>query len=135
RKLGSGFLKRAHIQHIEVKAPAAEARAVLTAMRAMFGSEADRVLPALKPNQPKARMSVPSMYMGTLCAGSGLGVPSGRNLPIRGPRRVAPASAVKPPTMCTTVEPAKSTWPWPSPQFAPRRDSQPPPHTQLPYTG
>jgi hypothetical protein len=36
-----------------------------------------------------------------------------------------------PPIACTTLEPAKSTAPWPSPQFFPACASHPPPHTQL----
>src|SRR5579884_3959830 len=111
RKLGSGFLYFSHMMHMAVTAPAAEDSAVFTAMRAMFGSVADRVLPALKPNQPRARKSVPVMYIGTLCAGSGVGWPPGRYLPMRGPSRYAPTSDVPPPTMWTTEEPAKSTWP------------------------
>ena len=37
------------------------------------------------------------------------GVPSFLNLPMRGPSTIAPASAEKPPTACTTEEPAKSS--------------------------
>src|SRR5438128_4061275 len=135
RKLGSGFLYQPHGASRAVAPAAAEARAVLTATRAPFRSAAGRVLPVLKPNQPKASSRVPSMYMGTLWAGIGLGVPSGLNLPMRGPTTMAPARALNPPTMWTTEEPAKSTWPWPSPKLAPSRDSQPPPQTQWPYTG
>jgi hypothetical protein len=40
-----------------------------------------------------------------------------------------------PPCRWTTELPAKSTWPWPRPKFAPSWDNQPPPHTQLAYTG
>ena len=41
--------------------------------------------------------------------------PSRLNLrPRRGPRTIAPASAMKPPIVCTTVEPAKSWKPVPS---------------------
>src|SRR5260370_1249218 len=101
----------------------------------MLGAVADRVLPVLKPNQPNASSNVPGLYIGTLCAGAGVGVPSGGYLPIRGPRNDAATRAVTPPTMWTTDEPAKSTWPWPRPKFSPRAASQPWPHTQLPYTG
>ena len=52
-------------------------------------------------------------------------------LPMRGPMTIAPASAMTPPIACTTPEPAKSTAPWPSPQFMPPCASQPPPQTQF----
>src|SRR4051812_30694884 len=97
RKLGSGLPNRSHMYDTDASAPAAEDRSVLTAIRATFGSAAERTLPLLKPNQPKAIRSVPSMYIGTLCAGSGLGRPSARNLPSRGPSAQAPTSAVTPP--------------------------------------
>ena len=120
---------------IDMKAPDADASMVLVAMRPMLRSAPARVLPGLKPNQPKARMNVPSMYIGTLWAGRALGVPSLLYLPMRGPMMNAPARAVTPPTMWTTDDPAKSTWPWPRPKLAPSLDSQPPPQTQLPNTG
>ena len=44
------------------------------------------------------------------------GVPSLLNLPMRGPRIMASASAAHPPVACTTPEPAKSTAPWPEVQ-------------------
>ena len=40
--------------------------------------------------------------------GIAFGVPSRLNLPMRGPMMMAMASAVIPPTECTTPEPAKS---------------------------
>ena len=49
------------------------------------------------------------------------------NLPMRGPSMITPAKAAQPPTLCTTVEPAKS--------YMPSFDSQPPPQTQCPTTG
>ncbi len=114
-----------------MKAPALEASIVLTAIVASRGSAADRLDPALKPNQPNASTSVPITIMGRLWPGIGLMVPSRRNLPARGPSTIVPASAVRPPVMCTTEAPAKSTWPCPRPQFTPMAPSQPPPHTQL----
>src|SRR5947209_20154860 len=111
RKLGSGLLNRDHMAHIAVNAAADEASTVLTTMRAAFASPTATALPALKPNQPKTRNSVPVMYIGTLWAGMGLGLPSGRNLPSRGPRKSVPARAATPPNMWTTEEPAKSTTP------------------------
>ena len=93
---------------------------------------ADRVEPALKPNQPKARTRVPTTARGRLWPGMAPMVPSARNRPRRGPSTMAPASPVSPPVMWTTLEPAKSTWPWPSRRFAPSWESHPPPHTQFP---
>ncbi len=105
---------------------------MFTATSAMRGSAAERVEPALKPNQPNARTSVPTTESGRLWPGIAPMVPSARNLPRRGPSTRVPASAVMPPVMWTTLEPAKSTWPWPSPVFAPSAASQPWPHTQWP---
>src|SRR5262245_65552714 len=104
-------------------------------MTATRRSPAARVLPGLKPNHPKARMKQPSAAIGMLWPGIGFGVPSLLYLPIRGPSTIAPASAVTPPTMWTTDEPAKSTWPWPSPKFLPSCERQPPAHTQLAKLG
>src|SRR5262249_35819877 len=98
-------------------------------------SVAASVLPGLNPNQPNARIRVPRATIGTSCAGIGFGVPSLLYLPIRGPRIQAPTSAVTPPVMCTTLDPAKSTCPLPSLKLAPRSASQPPPQTQAPNTG
>src|SRR5437763_928294 len=111
-------------------APAAVASIVQVAIDPIRTSVAASVLPGLKPNQPNARISVPSATIGTSCAGIGLAEPSLLNLPIRGPRTHAPTSAVTPPVMCTTLEPAKSTWPLPSLNIVPRSASQPPPQTQ-----
>ncbi len=77
-------------------------------------------------------ISVPMTAIGRLCPGRAPIAPSRRNLPIRGPSTIAPASPVMPPVMCTTEDPAKSTWPWPSAKFTPICASHPPPHTQLP---
>ena len=69
------------------------------------------VEPGLKPNQPKARMNVPASAIGMSWPGIGTDSPSLVYLPMRGPITIAPASAATPPTMWTTDEPAKSTWP------------------------
>src|SRR5436189_73899 len=58
--------------------------------------------------------------------------PSALYLPRRGPRRLAATSAMTPPVMCTTEEPAKSTWPCPRPRLCPGIASQRPPQVQLP---
>ena len=76
-------------------------------------------------------MNVPRSAIGMLCPGMGFGVPSLLYLPMRGPSIFAPTSAATPPVMCTTEEPAKSTWPWPRPKFDPIVESQPPPQTQF----
>ena len=104
---------------------------VFTATTAMRVSVPASVEPALKPNQPKARMKVPSTTMEMLWPGMALTLPSLPYLPMRGPSLRARKKAITPPVMCTTELPAKSTWPWPSPKFLPSVDSQPPPHTQL----
>src|SRR6266581_6509571 len=65
---GSGFLVRTHhIHRVAPNAPVAEASMVLTATTAMRRSVPARVEPGLKPNQPNARMNVPSMTIGMLC--------------------------------------------------------------------
>src|SRR5262245_31835227 len=118
-----------------LRQPAPLASIVHTAIEPIRRSVAASELPGLNPNQPNARISVPTATIGMLCAGMALGEPSLLNLPIRGPRTHAPQRAQRPPVMCTTLDPAKSTWPFPSPKLAPRSASQPPPQTQQPKTG
>ena len=89
------------------------------------------VEPALKPNQPNARMNVPIMAIGMWWPGMAFAVPSVLYLPRRGPSIFAPTKAMTPPVMWTTEEPAKSTWPCPRPKLLPSLASQPPPHTQF----
>ena len=60
---------------------------------------------------------MPSTAIGMSWAGIAFGEPSLLNLPMRGPRIIAPARAQTPPVMCTTLDPAKSTWPLPRPKF------------------
>src|SRR5262245_47988638 len=115
--------------------PAQAARFVLTAIAAMRRSVAASVDPGLKPIQPKRRMNVPVTTNTRLWAGNARGLPSGPYLPRRGPRMMASAIAQNPPTACTTVEPAKSTYPCPSPSVVPHCDIHPPPHTQQPKIG
>ncbi|MCY1540802.1 hypothetical protein D9M68_764610 [compost metagenome] len=99
-------------------APAEAARWVFRAIspRLTFIS---RLLPALKPNQPTQRIKPPSATRPRLCPGIKRGVPSVAKRPRRGPSTRMPASAHQAPTLCTTVEPAKSikpslaNQPWP----------------------
>src|SRR4051794_458582 len=89
--------------------PAQAARVVLVAMRPTASkSMADSVEPGLKPYQPNHRITVPSEAMIRSLGGVGP-PPSLLNLrPRRGPRAMAPQRAMTPPTVWTTVEPAKS---------------------------
>src|SRR5277367_625433 len=64
---GSGFLVlNHHIHSVAPTAPVAEASMVLTATTAMRRSDAASEEPGLNPNQPKARMKVPSITIGML---------------------------------------------------------------------
>src|SRR5256885_4235165 len=104
-------------------------------MRRLPFDEAPSVLPGLKPNQPKARMKQPISTAEMSCPRIGFAEPSRLNLPIRGPTIRHTASAVSPPTECTTPDPAKSAYPLPSPRFVPSCESHPPPHAQLAKSG
>src|SRR4051795_10488705 len=96
--------------------PAHAASVVLAATRPMpTKSMPDNVEPGLKPYQPNQRMTAPMDAMMRSCGGVGP-PPSRLNFrPILGPRTMAPASAMVPPTVCTTVDPAKSRKKMPSP--------------------
>ena len=90
--------------------PAAQAASVvLAATRPMpTKSIAESVLPGLKPYQPNHSSRPPEAAMVRSCGSIGP-PPSRLNLrPRRGPRTMAPARAMKPPMVWTTVEPAKS---------------------------
>src|SRR5664279_3320278 len=115
--------------------PATAARLVLTATTAIRKSVAPSVEPGLKPIQPNSRMNVPVTTKTRLCAGNARGFPSALYLPSRGPSMIARAIALKPPIACTTVEPAKSTYPCPRFMLEPSCESQPPPHAQHPKIG
>ena len=80
-------------------------------MRRLPLAAAPSVEPGLKPNQPNARMKQPSSTIVMSCPGIALGLPCRVNFPMRGPMIIAIASAVIPPTECTTPEPAKSAYP------------------------
>src|ERR1041385_2019253 len=64
--------------------------------------------PGLNPNHPNARMKQPHNTHMMSWPGIGFGLPSRVYLPMRGPTMSAQASAVMPPTECTTPDPAKS---------------------------
>ena len=124
----SGLPATIHTVAVAAIAPAAAARLVLMATRAMSEpSPTPRVEPGLKPNQPNQSRNIPSEARGRECPSSTLGLPSGPYLPMRGPSVLVPMNAAQPPTACTTVEPAKSVKPMPA--------SQPPPQIQWPTTG
>ncbi len=106
---------------------------MFTATRLIRRSVPAKAQPGLKPNQPKARMKDPTTTMGMLWPGIACArLPT--YLPTRGPSAIAPARPMTPPIAWTTPEPAKSTAPWPNPQFLPAWASQPPPQTQLAKT-
>src|SRR5262245_23410104 len=127
----SGFPNRNHQKNIADAEPKMAARFVLIATTEMRRSVAPSVEPGLNPIQPKRRMKVPTTTKARLWAGNALGFPSGPYFPIRGPRTTAKAIAANPPTACTTVDPAKSTYPCPQPMELPSCDIHPPPHTQF----
>src|SRR5581483_7907527 len=136
----SHFFDLGYTKNTATRPAAAAASVVLAATRPMPSqSMADRVEPGLKPYQPNHRITPPMAPR--LRSWGGVGPPPSRlNLrPMRGPRAMQPARAMKPPTVCTTVEPAKSrntvplVQPWNQPMVLP---SQPPgPQTQWPKIG
>src|SRR5579863_7939697 len=109
---GSGLLPRTfHIHRVVAIPPAAEASTVLTMLMPLRRSVPARLPPELSPNHPNARMKVPSITIGRLCGGIGLGVPSLLYFPRRGPSSLANQKAMTPPCRCTTEEPEKSQVP------------------------
>src|SRR5262249_50789378 len=131
----SGLPNRKYQSVIADAAPATAARFVLMAMTEMRRSVAPSVDPGLKPIHPNRRMKVPVTTNTMLCAGNARGFPSQSYLPTPGPKSPASPMAQNPPTPCTTVEPAKSQYPWPSPSVVPHCDIHPPPQTQQPNIG
>src|SRR5262245_50076866 len=118
-----------HIQFSAVAESKAVNAAVFVVMKMCaiaFGSAAI-VEPGLNPNQPSHRTKQPMTPEVMLWPGIGLTLPPGPYLPRRGPSTRMPASAAQPPTLCTTVDPAKSQ----NPAVA----SQPPPQIQWPVIG
>src|SRR6267143_116531 len=137
----SHFLEDLKAQNMAVK-PAAHAASVVFAATRPIPSKsiAESVLPGLKPYQPNQRMRPPLTAIVKSCGSIGA-PPSRLNLrPSRGPRTIEPASAMNPPIVCTTVEPAKSWKPipndgkkWPS---LPIKANQPSgPQAQWPMIG
>src|SRR3989304_4143513 len=118
----SGFPSVNQAARVALKAAAAAALLVVTAIRAMSAQEAAMVLPGLKPNHPNQSTKQPIVADVILWPGIGLTFPSFVYFPIRGPSMMIPASAAHPPTEWTTGEPAKSH----IPSFC----SHPPPHPQ-----
>ncbi len=92
---------------------------VFTTTKLMRRSVPESVEPGLKPNQPNARMNVPSTTIGDVVPRDRLRLALASNLPMRGPITMAPARPMMPPIAWTTPEPAKSTAPWPRPQLMP----------------
>src|SRR3954454_19412407 len=94
---------------MEVSPAEHAAKVVLAATRPIpTKSIADSVLQGLKPCHPNQRIKPPFTAMVRSCGSIGP-PPSRLNLrPKRGPRTMAPASAMNPPNVCTTVDPAKS---------------------------
>src|ERR1700722_16965087 len=100
---------------IEVNPAAHAASVVLVATRPMpEKSMAESVLPGLKPYQPNHRISPPLTAIVRSCGSIGA-PPSPLDFrPSLGPRTMAPARAMNPPIVCTTVDPAKSWKPIPN---------------------
>src|ERR1019366_2569085 len=115
-------------------APEAEASIVFVATTPILRSVPESVEPALKPNHPKARIRHPESAIGRLWPGIACATPF-TNFPILGPSTMTPVNAITPPVRWTTPEPAKSTYPWPSPTYLPRVESQPPPHAHAAKIG
>src|SRR3954465_15568714 len=126
---------------MEVSPAEQAAKVVLAATQPIpTKSIADSVLPGLNPDQPNPRIKPPLTAMVRSCGSIGP-PPSHLNLrPKRGPRTMAPANAMNPPMVCTTVDPAKSWNPIPSEAkkcpSLPINASQPSgPHAQCPIIG
>src|SRR5437879_4665236 len=114
-KPASHVLEDLYAQNIAVKPAAHAASVVFVATRPMPSkSIAESVLPGLNPYQPNHRIRPPVTAIVKSCGNMGA-PPSRLNFrPSRGPRTMEPASAMNPPIVCTTVEPAKSWKPIPS---------------------
>ena len=114
----SGLPLRIHMKSSAPNVPVQPASIVSTAiepMRRLPFVEAPRVLPGLNPNHPNARMKQPISTAEMSCPMIALLEPSRLNFPIRGPTIKQTASAVIPPTACTTPSPRSRSNPSPSP--------------------
>nr|WP_292412215.1 hypothetical protein [Methylophaga sp.] len=89
--------------------PAAAAMMVLTMIPAMAVVKAN-VLPPLKPIQPIIKNNIPNIASGKLLPGMFCTWPRMKR-PVRGPITITAANATQPPTLCTTVLPAKTVKP------------------------
>src|SRR3954451_15829648 len=103
---GAGLPYRIHMYNKPQIVADMPAIIVLTATMPMRPSVAASDEPALKPNQPNARMKVPSCTIGMWCGMIGLTLPSAPYLPMRGPIRSDVITASAPPCRWTTPEPA-----------------------------
>ena len=132
---------RGYTQNIATRPPAHAARVVFVATRPIPSkSIADSVEPGLNPYQPNHRITPPIAAIVRSCGANGPPPSRLNRRPSRGPRTIAPARATAPPTVCTTVDPAKSRNPAPPvKEFSAPGDmvaSHPPgPHTQWPKIG
>src|SRR6476661_4443401 len=134
----SHFFVLGYTRNTDRKPPAQAAIVVFAATRPMPSqSMADNVDPGLNPYQPNHRITPPRAPRAR--SWGGIGPPPSRlNFrPRRGPRMMQPTRAMTPPTVCTTVDPAKSRKTTPlelstkSPNQPIVLPSQPPgPHTQ-----
>src|SRR5215831_16862064 len=113
-KLTSHFLDMEYAAIIAVRPAAQAARVVFAATRPMPSkSIADSVLPGLNPYQPNHNSNPPDAAIVRSCGSIGP-PPSRLNFrPNLGPSTIAPAKAMNPPMVCTTVDPAKSWKPVP----------------------
>src|SRR4051812_12337782 len=105
---GSGFLFgwTSHMYSTPDSVALMPASMVLTATKPIRPSVPAMDDPALNPNQPKARMNVPSMTIGMWWPRIGLGLPFSSYLPIRGPSIQHVIRAMAPPWRWTTLDPA-----------------------------
>src|SRR5215471_17165517 len=89
--------------------PAHAASVVFAATLPMpIKSIAESVLPGLNPYQPNHKLRPPEHAMVKSCGIIGPPPSRLKRRPRRGPSTIAPAKAINPPMLCTTVEPAKS---------------------------
>jgi len=96
-------------------APAADESSVLAATMAMRTVASVQGRSGVETEPAKSQDERAHHGHGQIVPGIAAMVSSRRYLPTRGPSTIAPAKAVIPPVICTTDEPAKSTWPCPSP--------------------